>query len=107
MKQTLFVLLIIFVSISSCQQQKAKQQQEAVNEMLGKNSPDKEDQAAAPSQPSSFNVPGNPLMGEWKTVLVTADNNSNGMLDPEEKEKGFSTYDDYLRLNPDGTCEYT
>lgn len=46
-------------------------------------------------------------MGEWETILVTGDHNSNGVLDPQEREKGFSTYKDYLRLNADGTCEYT
>ena len=43
----------------------------------------------------------------WKAVLVTGDHNTNGILDPEEKEKGFTTYNDYLKLNPDGTCEFT
>ena len=51
-------------------------------------------------------ITGN-LIGEWKCVLVTGDYNTNGILDDEEKANGFTTYNDYLKLNPDGTCEYT
>jgi hypothetical protein len=46
-------------------------------------------------------------MGAWESSLLTGDNNSNGVLDQDEIAQGTTNYKDYLKLNPDGTCQYT
>jgi hypothetical protein len=94
MKNSIATLLIATFLIISCGQSKTKQQEQSGN--------DKTEKKAAPPANAS-----NDLMGEWTCVLVTGENNTNGKLDDEERAKGFDTYKDYLKLNPDGTCEYT
>lgn len=110
----LYVILSAF--IISCGQSKAKQQQEAINDMMEKYGDDKDNKLSDENikkykypdlKAPSAEVINSGLMGEWKCVLVTWDSNTNGILDPEEKEKGFTDYSDYLKLNPDGTCEYS
>ena len=108
MKNTLPAILFSILVLSSCQQQKARQHQEAVNEMMDKYGEDKNNNQPRPdAKAPSDEVINSGLIGEWETILVTGDYNSNGVLDPEEWEKGFSTYKDYLKLNADGTCQYT
>ena len=106
MKYFLPISLLLVLS-SSCQQQKAKAHQDAVNDMMNKYGNDQQAKDPSPGTAPSAAVAGSDLMGKWVTVLVTGDTNSNGKLDPEEKEKGSSQYNDYLELNPDGTCIYT
>ena len=108
MKLLLTISLFPALLLLSCQQQKAKQHQQAINDMMDKYGDEKKDNQPVPNaNPPSDDVVNSGLMGEWKAVLVTGDHNTNGILDPEEKEKGFTTYNDYLKLNPDGTCEFT
>src|SRR5687768_13619655 len=107
---------ILSTFIISCGQSKAKQQQKEINDMMEKYSDDKENKFSDENikkykypdlKAPSAEVINSGLMGEWKCVLLTGDSNANGILDPEEKEKGLTEYHDYLKLNPDGTCEYT
>ncbi len=105
-------LLLSFILVSllffSCQQNKAKAHQDAIKDMMDKNGDKKKENQPVPKvPPPSDDVVNSGLIGEWETILVTGDNNANGILDPQEREKGFSTYKDYLRLNDDGTCQYT
>ena len=93
--------------LSSCQQKKARQHQDAVNEMMEKYGEDKTGLPQPDAKAPSDEIIKSGLMGEWEAVLVTGDHNSNGILDPEEREKGFTTYQSYLRFKPDGTCEFT
>ena len=112
------ILFVILAALLSCGQSKAKQQQDAINDMMEQYGDDEkklnnmsEEDIKKYKYPylktPSAEVVNSGLMGEWKCVLLTGDNNSNGILDPEEKQTGISEYHDYLKLNSDGTCEYT
>lgn len=109
MKKSILLALVSSVLLSSCGQNKAKQHQQAVNDMMKKYGDDgsKTAESRQDAKPPSAEDAGSDLMGEWKCALVTGDNNSNGHLDEAEKASGFTSYDDYLKLNPDGSCEYT
>lgn len=43
------------------------------------------------------------IVGEWRQILITSDENGNGQIEPEERAKG-SAIDDYLKLNSDGSA---
>lgn len=108
MPNYLIALLIAGIFLTSCQQPKARQHQAAINDMMEKYGDDpKAGQPGPAARPPSDDIVKSGLLGEWETVLVTGDNNSNGILDPQERENGLSAYKDYLKLNPDGSCEYT
>ena len=47
------------------------------------------------------------LEGEWTLVKIIADNNGDHKIDPDEDAKAITTMQDYIKLNADGTCEYT
>jgi hypothetical protein len=47
------------------------------------------------------------IVGEWELVKVFADNNSNHRVEPDEEAKAITNMPDYLKLNANGTCEYT
>ena len=47
------------------------------------------------------------IIGEWDLVKVIADNNGDHKIDPAEDAKAITTMQDYLKLNANGTCEYT
>ena len=89
MKNSILTALIFSLLFSSCGQNKAKQQQQAVHDMMEKYGGDepKSEQASSEAKSPSSTYTGSSLMGEWKCSLVTSDNNSNGILDSEEKAK--------------------
>lgn len=47
------------------------------------------------------------LVGEWELVKFLRDNNGNHKIDPEEESTATKDQQDYLKLNADGTCEYS
>lgn len=47
------------------------------------------------------------IVGEWELVKVFADNNGDHKVDADEEAKAITTMQDYLKLNANGTCEYT
>jgi hypothetical protein len=108
MKNSIMIAFILTLVVISCGQNKARQQQQSINDMTEKYGDDKsKDQPAGPATVPSTADASSSLMGEWTCVLVTGDSNTNGKLDDNERAQGFDTYKDYLKLNPDGTCVYT
>ena len=47
------------------------------------------------------------IVGEWDLVKIIADNNGDHKIDADEDAKAITTMQDYLKLNANGTCEYT
>ena len=47
------------------------------------------------------------IIGEWELAKVFADNNGDHKVDAAEESKAITTMKDYLKLNANGTCEYT
>ena len=110
MKNILAPLLLLAILFSSCGQNKAKQHQDAINDMMEQygNKETKNSNAASPAaKPVSAADASSGLMGKWESTVVTGDNNSNGILDPEELSKAISYPYEYLELRPDGTCLYS
>src|SRR5687767_2269727 len=94
--------VLLFATIS-CNNKSGENTQETT----GKNTTENNDQSRA-----AVTSPGLPpdmqsLIGEWRLVSWIPDKNGNSKLDPEEEKQGKLDQPDYLKLNPDGTCEYT
>ena len=47
------------------------------------------------------------IVGEWDLVKIIADDNGDHKIDANEDAKAITTMQDYLKLNANGTCEYT
>ena len=47
------------------------------------------------------------IVGEWELVKVIADRNDSHIIDADEDKDAITTMKDYLKLNANGTCEYT
>jgi hypothetical protein len=104
--------LLFFISLflfTSCQQKKAKAHQDAVADMMNKygDNEKKNTENTPPPTPVKEEIANSGLMGKWETILLTGDNNSNGKLDPQEREQATENYKDYFELKPDGTCLFT
>ena len=107
MKIQQFPIFFFSLFLLSCQQQKAKQHQEAVKDMMEKYDDEKSNQPVPEAKPPSGDIQSSKLMGAWESSLLTTDDNNNSILDQEEITKGTINYKDYLSLKPDGTCKYT
>lgn len=60
------------------------------------------DENATAATPGKDNI-----VGEWTLVKIIADNNGNHKIDAEEEAKAITTMQDYMKLNANGTCQYT
>jgi hypothetical protein len=47
------------------------------------------------------------ILGEWELIKVIGDHNGNHVMDAEEDKNAITDMKDYLRLNTNGTCEYS
>lgn len=47
------------------------------------------------------------IVGEWELIKVIGDRNDSHIIDADEEKDAITTMKDYLKLNADGTCEYT
>jgi hypothetical protein len=47
------------------------------------------------------------IVGEWELIKVIADRNDSHIIDADEDKDAITTVKDYLKLNANGTCEYT
>lgn len=103
MKNTTRTSLLLILLLGSCGTGKTKQEQPGQPDSPGSPSVQKAPDAPIPASAMAGNV----LMGEWEAALVTSDQNSNGILDESERSGGFTTYKDYIKLEPDGSCTYT
>jgi hypothetical protein len=53
------------------------------------------------------NLPqGNDFLGEWQLIMIATDDNRNKKMDDEERKKGMTEVQDYMKLNSDGSCEF-
>jgi lipocalin-like protein len=46
------------------------------------------------------------LIGAWQLSVVIIDKNANNKIDDDERKDALKEAQDYLRFNPDGTCEF-
>lgn len=112
MKAKVFMTMIVAISIAagSCkskEQREAEEYKNKIDQAVKENSPAKDDQQKTAL--GSFVLPEGTenIVGEWELVKVFADDNDNHAVDPEEEKDAITTMKDYLKLNANGTCEYT
>ena len=100
MKTKLFIVIIaVIMSAASCS---GNAQKDAQDNGSAKAADEKASTATAPMLQGMENI-----VGEWELVKVFADNNGDHKVDPAEEAKAVTTMQDYLKLNANGTCEYT
>jgi hypothetical protein len=101
------VLLIIAASCKSKAQRDAEDYMNKINQTVKENSP----AADAGQKPltASHTIPPEMknILGEWELVKVIGDHNGNHVIDPDEDKDATTNMEDYLKLNSDGSCEYT
>lgn len=111
MKSNFFIAFlgaIIFV-IASCKSKSQKDAQahmDKIEKTMKENSPNTDDQKTnrelVPVPEDMKNI-----VGEWELVKIFSDDNGNHRVDAGEDNDATSNLKDFLKLNADGTCEYT
>jgi lipocalin-like protein len=106
---TLFAaLLIAATSCKSKAQKDAEKYMNKIEETMKENSPADENSAQKKNTASAPDLNGlENIVGEWELIKVIGDRNGNHIIDADEDKDAITTMKDYLKLNADGTCEYT
>lgn len=101
-------ILVTAISCKSKEQKEAEDYMNKINKTVKENSPSNTDEKQNTST-ASANIPQGmeSIIGEWELVKFISDKNGNSKIDPEEESAGKLEQPDYLKLNADGTCEYT
>ena len=113
MKRIYLMMLVAAISIAaaSCKSKSQKDAQKYMDEIaktMKENSPSNAD-GQQKTNAASVTIPqgmGN-IVGEWELVNVIGDRNGNHVIDADEEKDAITTMQDYLKLNADGSCEYT
>lgn len=93
------IAAVTMMAASSCS---GNAQKDAEDNSSAKTNDQKASAATAAVPPGMENI-----VGEWELVKVFADNNGDHKVDADEEAKAITTMQDYLKLNANGTCEYT
>ena len=101
MKTKLFmaIVMVTIVVAASCSGNAQKDAQD--------NSSDKKTAETASATPAPMLQGMESIVGEWELEKVFADSNGDHKVDAAEEAKAITTMQDYLKLNANGTCEYT
>jgi hypothetical protein len=100
--------LVVAASCKSKAQKDAEKYMNKVQETMKENSPATTDDqqktnSASPTIPRGMEN----IVGEWELIKIVPDGNGNHVLDAEEEKGAITTMQDYLKLNANGTCEYS
>jgi hypothetical protein len=99
----------ILIAAASCRGKTQKDAEKSMNKTeenaTGKNNAKTDEQKASASGTIPKGMEN--IVGEWELVKVIADRNDNHIIDADEDKEAITTMKDYLKLNADGTCEYT
>jgi hypothetical protein len=100
MKTIVFMLMVALAFTStSCNNSATKESADTTSTKT----PDQ----SSTAKPSNIPQGMENIAGEWELVKIIADDNGNHQIDPQEDAKAITTMQDFLKLNADGTCEYT
>lgn len=102
------VLLLLYTSCKSKSQRDAENYMNKIEKTMKENSPsnaDDQQKTNAKLVPVPENMKN--IVGEWELVKFLPDHNGNHEVDPDEEKDASTVMQDYLKLNADGTCEYT
>lgn len=112
--KTKFFIKIVAVMVIAAASCKSKAQRDAENYMnkikktMKENSPAKTDDQQKTNAESGTVPQGmENIVGEWELIKVIADRNDNHKIDADEQKDAITTMKDYMKLNANGTCEYT
>jgi len=109
MKPIFFLVIVatILTTITSCKSKSAAQDyKDKIDQMVKENSPNTDEQK---TDRKLVPVPEDmkSIIGEWELVKIFTDDNSNHRVDAGEETDATSNLKDFLKLNADGSCEYT
>jgi hypothetical protein len=113
MKRIYLVMIVaaISIAVASCKsksQRDAEKYMNEIKETMKENSPANTDGRQKPNAASGTIPHGmENILGEWELIKVIGDRNDNHVIDADEEKDAITTVTDYLKLNADGTCEYT
>ena len=101
----------LLIAISSCKSKSQKDAQDymdKINKTVKENSP-ATSESEQKTNKGPFSIPQGleKIVGEWELVKVFTDKNSNHQVDEGEDTGVPTQMKDFLRLNANGTCEYT
>jgi hypothetical protein len=100
-------MLIVAASCKSKTQKDAEKSINKIEDTAKENSVAKTDEQKASGGSGTIPQGMENIVGEWELIKVIADRNDSHIIDADEDKEAITTMKDYLKLNADGTCEYT
>jgi hypothetical protein len=102
------IMFSVALSCKSKAQKDAQAHMDNIEKAMKENGPQTKDEQSKATT-TTPNIPRGmeSLMGEWELVKFIADRNGNSKIDPEEENEWKLDQPDYLKLNTDGSCEYS
>jgi len=100
-------MLIVAASCKSKTQKDAEKSINKIEDTAKENSDPKTDEQKASGGSGTIPQGMENIVGEWELIKVIADRNYSHIIDADEDKEAITTMKDYLKLNADGTCEYT
>jgi len=111
--KTIFLMTIIasmLIVTTFCKSKSQKDGEKYMNkseDTLKENSGAKTDEKNANAGSGTIPQGMENIVGEWELIKVIADRNDSHFIDGDEDKDAITTMKDYLKLNANGTCEYT
>jgi hypothetical protein len=100
-------MLLVTDSCKNKSQREAQDYMDKIEKTVKENSPNTDDQQKTNKQliPVSQNMKN--IVGEWELVKFLPDHNGNHKVDADDEKDASTVMKDFLKLNADGSCEYT
>jgi hypothetical protein len=111
--KTIFLMTItasMLIATTFCKGKSQKDAEKYMNkseDTLKENSGAKTDEKNANARSGTIPQGMENIVGEWELIEVIADRNDSHIIDADEDKDAITTVKDYLKLNANGTCEYT
>jgi len=112
MKTNLFLviptaLVLVIVSCKNKSQSDAQDYKDKIEKTVKENSPDMDEQQKTNRELIPVPQEMKNIVGEWELVKVFSDDNGNHQVDAGEDSDATTNLKDFLKLNANGTCEYS
>lgn len=115
------IVAALLVAAASCKSKEpgaARDHRDNIQSTMDENGPNDrrpdtmDDKRKANSEPFVLPAGMENIVGEWELVKIIGDDDGDHVLDDDEENNAIvigdnSAMKDYLKLNKDGTCEYT
>lgn len=100
-------MILVIASCKSKSQKEAQDYMDKIEKTVKENSPPSADEQKTNRQLVALTEEMKNIIGEWELVKIFTDDNGNHIIDAGEDSDATSNLKDFLKLNADGTCEYT